>query len=91
MPKTSVLSFIVGVLLAIFILGVAIVFSLSMIQDIKEYKTYKSFCNLNQEYCFCNLELCSFKLSSEDVGIQKELCSIARELNDKQGVFNFCS
>lgn len=63
----------------------------STIKDYNEYEIYKSFCEDKTDFCYCSTFQCIFKTQWSSIsGLNnesKELCNIARELNDKEVIF----
>jgi hypothetical protein len=61
------------------------------INDFKEYKAYKGFCEDRPTYCYCDFSQCEFKTEWSSInGLSnntKELCKLANELNDKKTIF----
>ena len=81
--------------LAIIVLFVSI-FVKVLREEYKEYKTYKNFCADKTEFCYCEHFECEFRTSRTEKWINgelvsdefsnqtKELCKLAKELDDKK-------
>ena len=75
------------IVLTLLVYGVFILTS----KYLSEYNEYKEFCKERPTFCYCSWGKCEFMLSwssvnglSEDT---KELCNLARELNDSKMIF----
>ena len=97
--QSDIMIFIIGII-GVCILGIALYFSFV---TVNRYFTYDEFCKNNTDLCYCDLfNGCSFKLSHSSSnsiinGVQvsssqsnnvKELCDLARKINDKQMLFD---
>jgi len=61
------------------------------IREVENYKEYKSFCENNLDFCYCEYLGCTFRLTfinGEPDNNTKEYCKIAIKQNDKQGIFD---
>jgi len=92
MTKQDIFSIIIIIVIIGFLFLGIFYFGEAAIKDVRNYKSYKKFCEERQDFCYCEHLECSFKakyvngVPSEDV---KELCDLARSLNDSSMYFDF--
>jgi len=87
-----------GIIMVSLMVSLMILLALTMLQvcnslydEKKQFDTYKNFCKDRPNFCYCDSISCEYKTSwsstnglSEDT---KELCEIAKQLNDKKMLF----
>lgn len=91
MNKKGFLGFILGGVALVLFLLITLSLANQYTNEKIEYNTYKPFCDERPTFCYCEMGRCEFKLgcdldseTSEDI---KDLCNLAKELNDKEMIF----
>jgi hypothetical protein len=85
----EIIKTLAGIGLIVVMIWILITLGISLHEDYKEYKTYENFCQ-NKSICFCEYYECDFRTTSingELTNESKELCNLARKLNDEKTLF----
>lgn len=89
MNKKGLIKEIVGVVLALILLIIALLFFSHQINKYEEYNKYKDYCSENDNVCYCSWGNCKFKVNNGVVMDKENLCKIAFEIKDKEAIFSW--
>ena len=87
----QMLGWMFGIALIMVMVYTIYTLSVSVYHDVSDYNKYKDFCEDRTNFCYCSYGECDFKTSYSSIsGMSndtKDLCALAKELNDKQVLF----
>ena len=87
--KAQIILFGVFLLFLIIIVLILVWGLLIVFNEVKTKNAYTKFCEERPFFCYCDNSPCEFKRNMTSQKEEKELCDLAKELNDKRILFRF--